>query len=408
MSNITPFSINIPNEKVQRLKQKLSAIDFPDEVTGAEDPWARGVPLSEMKRLTAYWAGTFDWRKAESKLNQLSQFVTEVDVDNFGKYTIHHVHQKSDFEQAVPLLFLHSWPGGFFEVSKLLPYLDGGEDKPAFHVVAPSLVDFGFSSGSKKQGFAIDQHAEVCHKLMLSLGYTEYVVQGGDLGCLTARFIALKYGRKHCKATHTNNALPAEPTEAKHPQLYARLQSTPLTPLELNGLARTAKYFSTASGYYQLASTRPQTLGYALADSPVALLAWIYEKLHDWVDLNYTWTDDEICTWVSIYWFSTPGPAASSRVFYEFEHRTPEGAFPASQAYIDVPLGVARFANDTVLLPRLWNQTLGPVVYESEYDEGGHFAAWERPDAIAKDLQAMFGRGGPAFACVDGKSGYKE
>ena len=114
------------------------------------------------------------------------------------------------------------------------------------------------------------------------------MVQGGDLGYLTARFIALKYGQTHCKATHTNTALPAEPTVTKHPQLYAQLQSTPLTALELNGLARTAKYFSTASGYYQLASTRPQTLGYALADSPVALLAWIYEKLHDWAAVSYT------------------------------------------------------------------------------------------------------------------------
>jgi hypothetical protein len=136
-----------------------------------------------------------------------------------------------------------------------------------------------------------------CH-----LAYSITVVQGGDLGCLTARFIALKYGRTHCKAVHTNNALPAEPTEAKHPQIYAELQSTPPSALELDGLARTAKYFSTASGYYQIASTRPQTLGYALADSPVALLAWIYEKLHDWVDPQYTWTDDEVCTWVSIYW----------------------------------------------------------------------------------------------------------
>lgn len=112
----------------------------------------------------------------------------------------------------------------------------------------------------------------------------------------------MKYGRTHCKATYTNNALPAEPTKAEHPELHARLQSTPLTALELDGLQRTAKYFSTASGYYKIASTRPQTIGYALADSPVALLAWIYEKLHDWTDSQYKWTDDEICTWISVYW----------------------------------------------------------------------------------------------------------
>ncbi|KAK7184978.1 hypothetical protein DPSP01_002804 [Paraphaeosphaeria sporulosa] len=405
MPTVIPFNIAISDEKLRRLKQKLLLTEFPDEVTNTGDLWARGVPLSEIERLAAYWAETFDWRRAEAKLNELPQFITTIDVEDFGQYNVHYVHQQCDSKHGIPLLFLHGWPGGFFEVSKLLPYLKGGESEAAFHVVAPSLVDFGFSSGSKKDGFAIDQHAEVCHKLMISLGYNEYVVQGGDLGGLTARFISLKYGRRHCKAVHTNNALPAEPTEAKHPELYAQLQSTPLSTLELNGLTHTANFFSKASGYYQLASTRPQTLGYALTDSPVALLAWIYEKLHDWVD-KYEWTDDEICTWVSIYWFSTPGPAASSRAFYEFEHRQPEGAFPASQAYIDVPLGVARFANDTVLLPRLWNKTLGPVIYESEYDVGGHFATWERPDAIAKDLITMFGKGGPAFACVSGKSGF--
>ena len=155
---------------------------------------------------------------------------------------------------------------------------------------------------------------------MLALGYTEYgrfvavwlkiirsahagiVVQGGDLGCLTARFIALKYGRTHCKATYLTNVLPAEPTEDEHPELYQKSKSTALTPSELEGHANTAKFFSTASGYYHIASTRPQTLGYALADSPVALLAWIYEKLHSWTDPQYKWTDEEICTWVSIYW----------------------------------------------------------------------------------------------------------
>ncbi|KAF2449964.1 alpha/beta-hydrolase [Karstenula rhodostoma CBS 690.94] len=408
MPTNTPFKIAIPDEKLRRLKKKLLFTDLPDEVTSTKDPWARGVPLSDIKRLTAYWAETFDWRKAETKLNELPQFVTTINVDDFGQYDVHYVHKKSESVQGIPLLFLHGWPGGFFEVSKLLPYLHGGESEAAFHVVAPSLVDFGFSSESKKDGFAIDQHAEVCHKLMISLGYNEYVVHGGDLGGLTARFIALKYGRAHCKAVHVTNVIPAEPTEAKHPEIYAEVQSTSLSALEIDGLARTAKHFSKASGYYQLASTRPQTLGYALADSPVALLAWIYEKLHDWVDSEYRWTDDDICTWVSIYWFSTAGPAASSRAFYEFENRQPEPAFPASQVYINVPLGVVRFANDIVLLPRLWNRTLGPVIYESEYDVGGHWAAWERPDAIAKDLQAMFGRDGPAFACVTGKPGFTE
>jgi hypothetical protein len=149
MATITPFKIAIADEKVRRLKQKLLFTDFPDEVTNTKDPRARGVPLIDIKRLTAHWAETFDWRKAEAKLNDLPQFTTEIDVEKFGRYKIHYVHKKSDSEQAIPLLFLHSWPGGFFEVSKLLPYLNNSDNEPAFHVIAPSLVDFGFSSGSE-------------------------------------------------------------------------------------------------------------------------------------------------------------------------------------------------------------------------------------------------------------------
>jgi pimeloyl-ACP methyl ester carboxylesterase len=140
-----------------------------------------------------------------------------------------------------------------------------------------------------------------------------------------------------------------------------------------------------------------------MTDSPVGLLAWIYEKLHDWTD-SYAWTDDEVLTWVSIYYFSTAGPAATNNMYYDFEHRDPP-VFTAQQKYVDVPMGVVRFAKDLILLPKLWNHTLGPIVYESEYESGGHFAAWERPDAIVKDLRTMFGKGGGAYGAVEGKNG---
>lgn len=263
---------------------------------------------------------------------------------------------------------------------------------------------------------------------MLALGYNEYgilhiqpwsiptrninltntisVVQGGDLGSAVARILALKYGSTHCKAHHINNAAPAEPTLASHPALYAKLQSTPLTPTELAGLERTAWFATESKAFYALQSTKPQTLAYSLTDSPVGLLAWIYEKLRDWTD-SYAWTDDELLTWISIYYFSTAGPAASLNIYYENEHRKPLALFPAMQEYIaDVPLGIARFPKDLVLLPKLWCHTMGPVVLESEYDKGGHFAAWERPDAVVGDLRKMFGKSGGAYGCVEGKSGY--
>lgn len=218
--------------------------------------------------------------------------------------------------------------------------------------------------------------------------------------------MASEYGPKHCKAYHLNNALPAEPTAESHRELHARVQATPLSQSELAGLGRSAWFSKEGAGYSEQQSTKPQTIGYSLTDSPVGLLAWIYEKLHDWSD-GYAWTDDEILTWVSIYYFSKAGPAATSHIYYEMEHKE-SGAFAAAQIYSDVPLGVARFPKDLILLPKLWNHTLGPIVFEGEHEKGGHFAAWECPDGIVKDLRTMFGRGGGAFRSVDGRAGYED
>ena len=224
------------------------------------------------------------------------------------------------------------------------------------------------------------------------------------MGCAVARFMAMKYGPKHCKAHYITNAAPAEPTAESFPELYAKVRATLLSESELAGLARSGHFNTDGNGYYRQQATRPQTLGYSMADSPIGLLAWIYEKLHDWVD-DYTWTDDEVLTWVSIYYFSTAGPAAANNIYYENEHRQP-AMFPAMQVYMDVPLGIARFPKDLILLPKLWHHTMGPIVYESEHESGGHFASWERPDAVVKDLRAMFGKIGGAFGCVKGKNGY--
>jgi len=404
MSSIVPFKIAVPDDKIKRLKQKLALTDFPDDVADFE-PWVRGPPVSDLKRLSRYWENGFNWRAAEAKLNELPQYTTKIEVDGYDTYDVHFIHQPSTVKNAIPLLFVHGWPGSFIEVTKILPELvKGGEGFPAFHVVAPSLIDFGFSSASKKKSFKIDQHAEAYHKLMLALGYNEYVVQGGDWGYAIARILALSYGPEHVKAHHVNVASPAEPSATTHPALYAKVQTTPLSDAEKAGLERSKWFSEEGIGYFREQTTRPQTVGYSLADSPVGLLAWIYEKLHDWTD-NYKWTDDEILTWISIYYFSKAGPAAASYIYYDNEHRDPP-IFIAAQAYADVPLGISRFPKDLIVLPKLWNQTLGPVVYEKEHESGGHFASWERPDAIVDDLRTMFGRNGGAYNIVKGKSGF--
>ncbi len=153
MSSVSPFKIAIPDKKIQRLKDKLALTDFPDEVINSGEPWSRGAPLSDIKRLALYWENGFDWRKAETMLNQFPQYTTKIDVEGFDTYDVHFIHQQSSANTtyAIPLLFIHGWPGSFIEVTKVLPQLvEGGIDFPAFHVVAPSLIDFGFSSGSKK------------------------------------------------------------------------------------------------------------------------------------------------------------------------------------------------------------------------------------------------------------------
>lgn len=238
------------------------------------------------------------------------------------------------------------------------------------------------------------------------------MAQGGDLGYLVARFLAILYPES-CKAHHINMCHPPEPSLTSNPTLFAKFQATPLTDGEKAGLERSGWFRDEGFGYNLLHCTKPQTAGYAITASPVGLLAWIYEKLHDWTD-SYPWTDDEVLTWISLYYFSTAGAAASQRIYYENTHRIPREGFPLKegfievQRYVDVPLGYSRFPRDIVLLPKLWVNAMGPVVFLNEHDKGGHFAAWEVPDLLVSDLRTMFGKDGGAYGVVPGKSGYDE
>lgn len=242
---------------------------------------------------------------------------------------------------------------------------------------------------------------------MLSLGYHEYVTQGGDWGMMITRTMDLLYP-EHVKASHVNMIRCQPPKFFSHPLQYLQHTLMPYSEKDKRGFERTEWFSKEGRGYNLQQSTKPQTIGYALADSPVALLAWIYEKLHDWTD-NYPWTQDEILTWISIYWFSTAGPAASVRIYYEAVHSKGKrlGSRDDTVKFIPkVPLGLARFPKELGVLPWTWARTMGPVVFESEYESGGHFAAHERPQAIADDLQKMFGRKGPCYGVVKDRDGY--
>ncbi|KAK5047216.1 hypothetical protein LTR84_006738 [Exophiala bonariae] len=404
--SIKRFHIEISQGDIKRLKEKLALANYP--IQDGRSCWRSGAPISDIQNLGLHWLNNFDLQAAISRLNQYPQYLAPVDIDGFGVHNIHFIHQKHQNPRAIPLLFLHGWPGCFLEGTRILPLLSSvdGHDSPSFHVVVPSLINFGFSSGNNSPEFGVSQHAEAYHKLMLILGYDEYVVQSGDVGHLITRFMAMKYGPASCKAYHTNTAWPGQPTADSRPDILAKIEAAPLTEADVAGLQRAGEFMTEGMGYYKQLSTKPRTIGFSLCDSPVGLLAWIYEKLHDWSD-DYPWTDDEILTWVTIYYFSKAGPDAAGYIYYAMEHGQPR-ALATAQSYIDVPLGITRFCHDNITLPKAWNQSLGPVVFESSHEKGGHFAAWEQPDAIVSDLIAMFGRGGPVYGCVKGKDGYAE
>ncbi|KAI4199314.1 MAG: hypothetical protein LQ350_004696 [Teloschistes chrysophthalmus] len=396
MADIKPYQISVPEESLQKLKAQLALTSFPDELEDSE--WDYGVPLADIKRLVKYWQEEYDWRHHEAEINKLPQYITPISVKGFDDLDIHFLHQPSPKKTAIPLLFVHGWPGSFLEVTKILPLLaNPKEGEPAFHIVAPSIPNFGFSQGVKKKGFGIPQYAETCHNLMQKLGYTQYVTQGGDWGYWITRTIAHLYPTA-CKATHINMMDISPPPS-----------TSSLTPLERTGLDRTNWFTTQGMGYSSLQSTKPQTLAYSLASSPCGLLAWIHEKLHDWTDA-YPWTDDEILTWVSIYAFSTAGPAASVRIYYEAIHRDggADGVLEAVRGYIGgVKLGLAFFPRDIFVYPPGWCRGLGDVVFEHLNESGGHFGAWERPESVAGDLKEMFEREkGGAFGCVEGRDGY--
>ncbi|KAG6900645.1 hypothetical protein C0993_006749 [Termitomyces sp. T159_Od127] len=369
----TPFAIAFPDEQLSLLSRKLALITLPDEIDDAN--WDYGVPLTDIKRLVDRWKNGFDWRKQETAFNaELPQFTRGIDVEGYGTLNIHYVHKKSEVKGAIPLLFVHGWPGSFIEVRKLLPLLvEASPDHPSFHVVAISLPGYGFSSAPSKKGFEIAQYAEVAHKLMLALGYDEYVTQGGDWGYMVTRKIAELYGPKHSKAWHTNCPVSGPPTIGR-PLVWLGHALSALPLLSYNkrekaGLERSAWFQRWGSGYLAEQTTRPQTLGHSLADSPVGLLAWIYEKLVEWTD-NYKWEDDEGRT-----------------ISFTFKN---SNSLVLASPHLDFHI--------LVLTRRASNISV--------HEEGGHFAAYEKPDVLAGDLKKMFGKGGRAFGVVKGKNGY--
>ncbi|TRM57249.1 Alpha/Beta hydrolase protein [Schizophyllum amplum] len=394
----TSFKITTTDEQLTLLQKKLALTVLPDELEDSGRDY--GAPLADIKRLVARWRDGFDWRAQEAAINdELPQFTRDIDVEGHGTLNIHYVHMKSGQAGAIPLCFIHGWPGSFIEARKLAPLLVGGANgQPSFHVVALSLPGYGFSQQPRKKGFGLAQYAETAHKLMLALGYTTYVAQGGDWGAMITQTMSRAYGEKHVKAWHTNMPIGQPDAEEKD------LSISSYEPEEQIMIKNAEHWRKQESAYLHIQRTKPQTLGYGISDSPVGLLAWIHEKLVSWSD-NYPWTDDEVLTWVSIYWFSRAGPTASLRIYYEVFNKGQEDTRPPSKAS-PIPLGFSIFPGEIMGSPKLWRDRLGNVVFEEKHEKGGHFAAYEVPELLAGDLHKMFGKDGPAYGAVEGSDGY--
>jgi pimeloyl-ACP methyl ester carboxylesterase len=371
---ITPFHLHIPDSELEDLHRRLDATRWPEPETVAD--WSQGAPLDKVQALCAYWRSTYVWRACEARLNALGQFHTRID-----DLDIHFLHIQSPQPDAMPLLLTHGWPGSVVEFLNVIgpltdPVAHGGDARDAFHVIAPSLPGFGFSSKPTKAGIGVSEIADIWIKLMERLDYTDWVAQGGDWGAAVTNAIGAKKPAS-CRAIHLNFALAMPQPE----------DLATLTPSEQSSLADAARYQDDYSGYARIQATRPQTLGYGLTDSPAGQAAWIYEKIQEWSqcdgDCEALLSRDSILDNIMLYWL-TSSAASSGRLYWEsLKDFTP--------AKLDLPVGVSVFPGEFIRPSRRWAERLMPnIIHWGEVERGGHFAAWEQPELFVKELRECF------------------
>jgi pimeloyl-ACP methyl ester carboxylesterase len=374
---IRPFTIAVTDAEIDDLRRRLHATRWPEPEL--VDDWSQGTPLAYAREVCEYWAEEYDWRAREALLNRFDQFTTPVDgLDEPG---LHFVHVRSPHPEAMPLLITHGWPGSIVEFHKVIepltnPTAHGGDAADAFHVVAPSLPGFGFSGKPLATGWGVQRIAAAFAQLMADLGYDRYVAQGGDWGSAVTTFVGAT-DVDHCAAIHVTLAMGARP----------KLDGDP-TPAEQRALAGLTYYMDWDSGYSKEQSTRPQSVGYGLVDSPSAQAAWILEKFWAWTDCNghpeNVLTRDELLDNVMLYWINGNG-ASSARIYWESFGRGPQ---PGS---VTIPSGFAVYPKEIVPPVRAWvEDSFTDIRHWSEQPRGGHFAAFEVPELFVDDVRACF------------------
>jgi pimeloyl-ACP methyl ester carboxylesterase len=383
---VRPFQVNIPQEHLDDLRRRLAATRWPHKEL--VDDRSQGVQLAAIQRLAQYWANEYDWRQCEAQLNALPQFTTEIDGLN-----IHFIHVKSQHENALPLLITHGWPGSIIEMLQVIgpltdPPTHGGAAEDAFHLVIPSIPGYGFSAEPTALGWYAGRVAGAWAELMRRLGYDRYVAQGGDQGAAVTDAMG-RQGPAELVGIHTNLLVPAlggapQPEETEE----ERAARDALATFRMSGF-----------GYFLEQATRPQTIGYALLDSPIALAAWMldhdtdsyYKVARAFIDGTATGglTRDHILDNITLYWLTGTG-ASAARSYWE-SGRAQALAAGKTPPPVSLPVGFTTFPDEIFRAPRSWVAKAYPTLtYFHQADKGGHFAAWEVPELFSAEVRAAF------------------
>jgi pimeloyl-ACP methyl ester carboxylesterase len=384
-TDIRTFHVDVPEEKIDDLRRRIKSTRWPSKEL--VDDRSQGVQLAALKALASYWMNDYDWRKAEAKLNALPQFVTAIDG-----LDIHFIHVRSEHEDALPLVMTHGWPGSVIELLETIgpltdPTAHGGTADDAFHIVLPSVPGYGFSAEPTELGWWAGRAAQAWPELMRRLGYTRYVAQGGDVGAAITDAMG-RIAPDGLIGIHTNLFVPV---------LAGRLPAT--TDEERAATEQLDTFRATGFGYFLEQATRPQTIGYALLDSPVALAAWMLD--HD-TDSYYkiagafvdgkpsgNLTRDHVLDNITLYWLTGTG-ASAARSYWESGQATAKSAGQAPPP-MTLPFAFTTFPGEIWRTPRTWVEQAYPnVVYFNEVDRGGHFAAWEEPELFSSEIRSAF------------------
>jgi len=376
MSKVSPYIIETSDQELADLKLRLALTRWPDKETPAD--WSQGIPLAYMKELKDYWESGYDWPDRLAKINQWPGYKTELQGLN-----IHFQHIRSNEANARPLLMTHGWPGSIIEFQKVIgpltdPVNHGGKAEDAFHLILPSLPGFGFSDKPHEPGWGIDKIAAAWDELMVRLGYSHYLAQGGDWGSIVTTAIAVQ-NLGHCQGIHVTMPMAAPDPDTM----------SDLSELEQECLAAYQFYQDSDSGYSKQQSTRPQTLGYGLADSPTGQAGWIIEKFYQWMDCQghpeNIVTRDELLDNVMMYWLPDAG-ASSARIYWESF-----GSNRLDQPAVEIPVGTSIFPKEIFKTSARWaKKRFKQLVYFNVLSEGGHFAAFEQPVTFVTELRNCF------------------